>query len=208
MRAETVTITMTKEDEVSEEVAVAVVPSNYDQKDGINIDLCGMIMQRIGSLETEIGISKMHKKDLDTCLRQLDETIHSKLPPSIVEDIQEIERLQSNELKVPYLSNDFLYQQEELLSCVKTYQTSLQQLDQIQQVLHQSSHLFSPSEDRFRFALEAHPRLKSEEDTIRSLWQRANRIAYRIDTLVGRYHRFILALSEKLVLINEQLSLR
>jgi hypothetical protein len=132
--------------------------SNYDQKEGIIINIWGVMMQRIGRLEREIGISKMQLKDLDTGLRQLTETIHSKLPHSIIEDIQEIERLQSNELMAPYLSNDFLYQREELLSCAKTYQTSLQQLE--------SSHLFSPSEDRFRFPLEDHPLLKSEEETI------------------------------------------
>jgi hypothetical protein len=37
---------------------------------------------------------------------------------------------------------------------------------------------------------------------------RANRIAYRIDTLVGRYHRIVLALPEKLILIDEQLCLQ
>jgi hypothetical protein len=177
-----------------------------ENKNEVVINVWRSILNRLDKIEVEIGISKRQRKNVDTSLRQLNDHIHSKIPTSLLQDVAEIGRIQRMKFNATQLSTDRFHQREEILSCAKRYQKSLEQLDQIQLLLQQSSLLQqeSPSEDRFRFAVEALPRLKKEEDTLELLWQRTNNIAYRIDTLVQRYHKIIVALSEKLTLIDEQ----
>jgi hypothetical protein len=195
----TTTNTLTKD-------ATVVLSKDVDQNEELLSNLWGSILNRIDKIEAEIGISKLQpRRNVDICLGQLKDSIHTKIPTSLLEDVVEIERIQKLELNASQVSTDRFHQREEILSCAKTYQTSLGQLDQIQSLLQQSSLLHGPSEDRFRLAIESLPRLNHEENNLESLWQRTNKLAFRIDTLVQRYHNIIVALSEKLILIDEQL---
>jgi len=202
-------MTTTKTDESNDTKSTTdtlTIEAVVEHKNEEVIILWRSMLNRLDKIEAEIGISKLQRKNVDISLRQLNDHIHSKIPTSLLQDLAEIERIQRIEFNASQLSTDRFHQREEILSCAKMYRKSLEQLDQIQVLLQRSSLLQqeSPSEDRFRFAVEALPRLNKEQDTLVSLWQRTNNIAYRIDTLVQRYYKIIVAVSEKLILIDEQ----
>ena len=122
-----------------------------------------------------------------------------------------------------------LYQREEILASSKQFQNSLDQLGKIQELVSLSvtsssnigakgsvastrDYTNAPiiASDRYAFCIDAHvqDRMGDVTHKVTELLQRADKIAYRVDSLVGRYHKIMSVVSEKIVLLDEELTSR
>jgi len=131
-------------------------------------------------------------------------------------------------------SKPLLYQREEIIACENQFQRSLDQLDRIKELLslsHGSNNNNNPSSDlgislnqnrcdftnapiiasdRYLFCVDqqVQERLDIVSQKVKSLLRRADNIAYRVDSLVGRYQKIISASSEKVVMLDEEINKR
>ena len=171
--------------------------------------------------------SEQRMKDVASILDELESEMQSKIPKSLVTDLKEIQRLQ-NELhpgcylthQLPSSSSNkpLLYRHEEILASSEQLQRCFKELAELKELLllhgnAKSQHDLKPLSmapilNSPIYATTQSADFQKRVDKIMHRTARnarqAEQIASRIDSLVDGYHASVLAMSKKIVLMEEE----